>query len=142
MSSWIDDALDAAAVRRLFADVLAARDDLGRHAALPPPGPDPAVASYWRPRRPAGLGESARPMFDTAPADTAADRLGDALRALWSQASPEHPDGLPELVALVPQFTTLAARLRAGQAAGNPTAGHGTRPRPVETVPALIYPMF
>lgn len=136
MSHWIDDALTATATRRLFAAVLAARDRLESDGALPPTGPDPGARSYWEPRPAVGSGGHARPLFETHPADAAGDRLGEALRDLWSEGSPAHPDGLSELTALVPQFVALAVRLRRA-----PASRHSS-PTSNDSLPALIYPLF
>lgn len=117
MSSWIDQALQSAEIRRLLAAVLQTAPELrSRAGALPALTPDGEAETYWD-RRPPGV------PVDRLPACSSPDELADGLAAFWLDR------GQPELAALAPAFAVLAAHLKGSVG-------------PSAELPHLVYTLF
>ena len=112
MSSWIDEALEAAAIGRVFDALLELSGRLELAAELPPMAPGPQAGSCWAAPRP------------TPTAGVPVDVLSAALEDLWSRP------GTAALRELIPSLTALADRLhrRGDSAAADPSP--------------LVYPLF
>ncbi|MGI3783238.1 MAG: hypothetical protein ACRYG2_20940, partial [Janthinobacterium lividum] len=65
MSSWIDRALEAGEIRRVFEALLSAREALeGRPGVLPPLAPDASAPTYWTIKAPMLSAEQVRPLIE------------------------------------------------------------------------------